>query len=137
MNKSFLAISLSLLVFLGAISEAYSGVPEDPMERFLDRLIAGEVDDAVDNLFDSDVVTLVSPGVVELLRSQIQTAINLYGTPFEYDKIESREISPRLIRLKYIVYHNIMPTVWEGIVYRKGDKWGFVWFNFTDKIQNH
>jgi hypothetical protein len=106
----------------------------ESVERFLQRFTTSESDQAVDQLFAGSGFSESKPQDIVMLKSQIRTAVGLYGTPIGLEKIREEDFSPSLKRLVYLQKFDKTPVAWEFYFYKPKDKWVINTLSFKDQV---
>jgi len=114
---------------------ADSPTPEKIAANFFDTLIKGDAAKAVDDFFSSNQKFKEKIQALQLLKSQLGTVTQLYGTPYAVELVSVEDLTPSLQRRVYITKHEWIPITWEMYFYRPQSEWVTVQLLLVDQFQ--
>ena len=129
-------LNAALLMLLLFSSVAYAAEPTKQAEKFFLTLIKGDINGAYDEIFVGTGIMEGKPQAVQMLKTQTQSAFQIYGKPFDFETIHNEQLSPSLIRLVYLLKFEQLPVTWEMYFYKPRDDWKLSNITFVDQFQN-
>jgi len=125
-----------ILILLLFNSPAYGAEPTVQAEKFFLALMKGNINGAYDEIFAGTGIMEANPQSVQMLKMQTQSAFQMYGKAFAFEKIHDEQFSPSLIRLVYLLKFDLLPVTWEMYFYKPRDDWKLSKILFMDQFQN-
>lgn len=101
-------------------------------EKFLETIVAGQVDEAYDNLFKDSPILKLKPQDIGITKQQTNMLISLYGKKLGFEFIKKETFGSSVIRLLYIIKTENVPITFEIYFYKPGTKWLPASVNFED-----
>lgn len=132
-NIKIVLVVVCLGLVLCSASIPQEGEYKKKVETFLSGLIKGEVDKSYDELLLNSPIASV-PEKVELLKTQTQTGIRLYGELSAYEFVKKQEYGHSIVRLVYILKCERLPLTWEFYFYKAVSEWILVNISFSDEF---
>ena len=109
--------------------------PDHIAEKFFASFIAGDSDKALGELLSVNPVLAERVQQLQLLKSQVRGAIEIYGPGAEVELIHKEELSGSLQRHVYLTRHRLHPLVWEMYFYKADGGWVLSQVLFADQFQ--
>lgn len=125
---------LAVVFVVGSV--IYAAEPTRQAEDFFLTLIEGDINGAYDEIFAGSGIMEAKPQEVQLLKSQTQSAFEIYGKAFAFEIIHNEQLSASLIRLVYLLKFEYLPLTWEFYFYKPRDNWKLSNITFVDQFQN-
>ena len=129
-------LNAALLMLLLFSSVVHAAEPTKQAEKFFLTLIKGDINGAYDEIFVGTGIMEAKPQAVQMLKTQTQSAFQIYGKPFAFETIHNEQLSPSLIRLVYLLKFEQLPVTWEMYFYKPRDDWKLSNITFVDQFQN-
>jgi hypothetical protein len=126
-------IALTCLPALAYCGEAQ--VPDRIAGRFFEILLQGKNADAIDFFMGLNPSMKGNVEQVGKMKSQVASAVRLYGRPFAVESVSVEDLTPSLQRRVYITKHPNHPLVWEMYFYRPKGEWMPDQLVFFDQYQ--
>lgn len=98
--------------------------------QFLTSLQQGKADEAWDGVLVGSPLRAQTGGIEES-KKQAQAQLSAVGAILNFAPLDSREVAPSLVVLKYLVRHEREALIWAFAFYRPKDAWiltGIRWF---------
>lgn len=98
--------------------------------RFLASLQQGKADEGWDGVLVGSPLRAQTGGVEES-KKQAQAQLSAVGAILDFAPLDSREVAPSLMVLKYLVRHEREALTWAFAFYKPKDAWiltGIRWF---------
>lgn len=130
MKLTTLVVGLILFAFSAALANGPSDLPE----KFMKQLLAGNGSEAADAYFATNPLTAQKTQLMQLVKTQIEGAIKIYGKPSSYELAFEDDLAPSLKRYVYISKHDYLALAWEFYCYRPKDEWIAASMNFNDNF---
>ena len=70
-----------------------------------------------------------------MVKSQMATAVTLYGAPFGVEPVSVEDLAPSLQRQVYITKHEWIALTWEMYLYKPKGTWVPEQLQFVDQFQ--
>ena len=134
MMKKLSIVALLILLVSASISFADDKTPAQMAETFFQTIEKGQVSLAYDQLFVNSSIPASKPQAVQLLKTQTQTALSLYGNILGVEKIYEEKIGQSIIRLVYVLKLDVSPTSWEFYFYKPKNVWFLADITFNDQF---
>jgi hypothetical protein len=134
MMKKLSIVALLILLVSASTSYADDNTPAQMAETFFQTVEKGQVSLAYDQLFVNSSIPASKPQAVQLLKTQTQTAMTLYGKILAVEKIREEHFGQSIVRLVYILKFNAVPTTWEFYFYKPKNTWFMVDITFNDQF---
>jgi hypothetical protein len=110
--------------------------PNAQIDTLVKRLQSGKIDGAFVDFFSGSLVAEQKEMQIRAVDSQIKAALDFYGKPVSYELVETNKMGTSLIRIKWITKHkNETPLFWNGLFYRRNNKWEPLTVIFLDDPQ--
>jgi hypothetical protein len=134
MIKKLSIIALLILLVSASTSYADDNTPVQMAETFFQTVEKGQISLAYDQLFVNSSIPTSKPQAVQLLKTQTQTAMTLYGNILSVEKIHEEHFGQSIVRLVYVLKFNAVPTAWEFYFYKPKNTWFMVDITFNDQF---
>ena len=128
-------VAFVALLILSSVAGSAEPTPDSFSSQFFDTLIRGDSDKAIDGFLGQNPLVKSKTQQLQLMKSQLRTAIELYGPPTAAELITKEELSPSLQRRVYITKHDYHPLSWEMYFYRGKGGWIPDQLIFLDQYQ--
>jgi hypothetical protein len=132
--KIIAGVFLMMALTIGTC-RAESPIPEKIAANFFDTLIKGDSAKAVDDFFSSNPKFKEKIQALQLLKSQLGTVTQLYGSPFAVELVSVEDLTPSIQRRVYITKHEWIPITWEMYFYKPKSDWVTVQLLLVDQFQ--
>lgn len=103
---------------------------------FFNRLRTSDARTAVTQLFAGSEMTTLNPGDINLVVSQTETVLKVYGKPGAPEFVREDVLSPSVLKQSYVLPADRAPTFWRFYFYKRGQAWTLNRIEFDDKIQD-
>lgn len=134
MKNKYLILQVFIIIF--ALSAQANDAKEYP-ENFMQSLIAGKYNKAIDDYFGSNPLFANKQQQITLLKTRIPSIFTLFGKSTGYELSIQEELSPSLYRFVYLLKHKNHPSTWEFFVYRVDENnWIADTMNFSDNFNS-
>jgi hypothetical protein len=136
-KDSFMRQLLVFTIFLFSSTVVLSAVPNDPREMadaLMTALQKGDIAGGFDRLFVGSSIPQAKPQAVELLKSQTQMGLGLYGKIQGFELLKEEKHGTSLVKYLYILKSEKAPTIWEFYFYKPVDSWFLVNIVFNDQF---
>jgi len=127
-------LGLALLLATAVVSAA-DPTPDSISSQFFDTLIKGDSGKAVDGFFGTNPMFKEKGQQIQLLKSQLSGALQIYGPATAAELISKQDLSPSLQRRVYITKHEFHPLSWEMYFYKGTSGWLSDQLVFVDQYQ--
>ena len=121
-----------------AAPDASDGASE--MSRIADQAFAmidaGKSEQAIKESLGRSPLGAGRTADIEVLSTQIDNAIKIYGPIRGHEKISEVRIGTKLLRRYYLVQHEKMLTRWEFDLAKLPSGWEVLYVGFEDKVQS-
>jgi hypothetical protein len=134
MIKKLSIIALLILLVSASTSYADDKTPIQMAETFFQTVEKGQISLAYDQLFVNSSIPTSKPQAVQLLKTQTQNALTLYGNILGVEKIHEEKIGKSIIRLVYVLKLDVVPTAWEFYFYKPKNIWFLADITFNDQF---
>lgn len=115
---------LMLLVAPGCVSaEGGAATPKTIANQFFATLMKGDAVKAVDAFFSLNPNFGAQQQQLQMVKTQLQGALQVYGAPTGVEEILTEELAPSLQRRVYLTNHATHPLVWEMYFYKSKSGW--------------
>jgi hypothetical protein len=121
--KTLCCFLMLLLSPLASSAEDAAATPESIANNFFATLMKGDAAKAVDAFFSLNPNFGAQAPQLQMLRTQLQGALQVYGTPSGVESIQTEELAPSLQRRVYMTNHATHPLVWEMYFYKSKSGW--------------
>lgn len=129
------ALKIAAVILLSCFSiNAFANEPEDLSKQFMTSLVAGKISEAVDQYLNTNPIVSQKPQQLAYLKTQIEGAIKIFGTPHAFESVIKESISLSLHRFVYISKHQYHTLSWEFYVYKPKNEWIASNINFNDEF---
>ena len=116
-----LIFGITTFAFVSGLALAQSS-PAARFEIFLST-VSTDSDRALESLFAGSNIAYAKPLAWSEMKAQTKSALNTYGKPLGFEKINERDFTPSLKRLTYLQKFDAYPVVWHVLFYRAKDEW--------------
>jgi hypothetical protein len=129
-----------LIIFaVGALISTAFAEPKEPnaqIDTLVKRLQSGKIDGAFVDFFSGSLVAEQKEMQIRAVDGQVKAALDFYGKPVSYELVETNKMGTSLIRIKWITKHKSeVPLFWNGLFYRRNNKWEPITVVFFDDPQ--
>lgn len=114
---------LMLLITPACLSAEGAVTPESIANAFFDTLMTGDAVKAVDGFFGRNPNFEKQSQQLQMVKTQLQGALQVYGNPSGVEKILTEDLAPSLQRRVYLTNHATHPLVWEMYFYKAKSGW--------------
>jgi hypothetical protein len=133
--KKFLLFGLILFFILTLPCVAKSqNNPKNQAEKFLDRIINGDIDNAFDKIFEGTFLPSKRPDEIKFTKNQTKAGLPIYGKLIGKELISETSYGSHIVKLKYALFTEIIPIVWIFHFYKPDDKWMVYNITFNDRF---
>jgi hypothetical protein len=130
-----LSIAALLFLFVSVPSSyAEQQSPAQMVETFFGMIQKGQISQAYDQLLVNSSIPASKPQAVQLLKTQTQNALTLYGNILGIDKIHEEHFGQSIVRLVYVLKLDVVPTAWEFYFYKPKSVWFLANITFNDQF---
>ena len=123
---------LTMLIPMSSMAGT-SSIPRTKAESFLGSVVAGDIAAGYDRLFIGSAIPKNKPQAVEVLKTQTQSGLPLYGKLLGYELVKEQPYGTSIDRLVYILKSELGPTIWEFYFYKSTDSWFLSNVVFSDQ----
>jgi hypothetical protein len=134
MIKKLSIATLLILLVSASTSFAAEKTPAQMAETFFQMVGKGQISQAYDQLFENSSIPTSKPQAVQLLKTQTQNALILYGNILGVEKIHEEKIGQSIIRLVYVLKLDVCPTAWQFYFYKPKNVWFLADITFNDQF---
>ena len=130
-------LSITALLFLFvSVPTSFAGQqsPAQMVETFFGMIQQGKISQAYDQLLVNSSIPTSKPQAVQLLKTQTQNALTLYGNILGVDKIHEEQVGKSIVRLVYVLKLEVVPTAWEFYFYKPKSVWFLANITFNDQF---
>lgn len=124
--------ALILLCYPATLFAATGPSYQVQAEKFLETVVAGQVDQAYDDLFKDSPILKLKPQDIDITKQQTNMLISLYGKKLGFEFIKKETFGNSVIRLIYIIKTENIPITFEIYFYKPHSKWLPASVNFED-----
>jgi hypothetical protein len=123
--KTQIVIIITACCLCAAAAESKeSKEPTAQVEGLVQRLESGKTEGVFVDFFAGSLVAEQKEMQVRAMDAQAKAAFEIYGKPTDYELTETNKMGNSLVRIKWITKHkNGVPLFWNGLFYRRNDKW--------------
>lgn len=114
---------LMLLMSPLCLAAEGTATPESIANNFFATLMKGDAVKAVDAFFGLNPNFGAQAPQLQMVKTQLQGALQVYGTPSGVEPILIEELAPSLHRRVYLTNHATHPLVWEMYFYKSKSGW--------------
>lgn len=132
MKRLVLAATLLLVSFAASGAEP---TPDSISSQFFDTLVKGDSEKAIDGLFGLNPLFKDKRQQIQLVKTQLAGAIQIYGPASAAELVLKEDLSPSLQRRVYITKHDLHPLSWEMYFYKAKSGWLPDQLLFVDQYQ--
>lgn len=132
MMKRTILFAAIVMFYPASLFAATSPSYQVKAEKFLETIIAGQVDEAYDNLFKDSPILKLKPQDIDITKQQTNMLMSLYGKKLGFEFIRKETYGNSVIRLLYIIKTENIPITFEIYFYRPSSKWLPASVNFED-----
>ncbi len=130
-----LSVAALLILFVSAsTSFAEQQTPAQMVETFFGMIQKGQISQAYDQLLINSSIPASKPQAVQLLKTQTQNAMTLYGKMLGFEKIHEEQMGESVVRLVYLLKLDLVPTTWEFYFYKPKSVWFLASITFNDQF---
>ena len=130
MVVAFLITALSV-----GVCRAEAPTPEKIAASFFETVMKGDAPKAVDNFFSLNPIFKEKTQQVQLVKSQLGTVSQLYGSPFAVEVVSVEDLTPSVQRRVYVTKHEWIAVTWEMYFYKPREAWVPIQLLFADQFQ--
>jgi hypothetical protein len=134
MIKKLSFVTLFILLVSAPSSYAKEKTPAQMVEAFFHLIEKGQISPAYDQLLENSSIPTSKPQAVQLLKTQTQNALTLYGNILGVEKIHEEKIGQSIVRLVYVLKLDVVPTSWEFYFYKPKNIWFLANITFNDQF---
>jgi hypothetical protein len=134
MIKKLSIAALFVLFVSASTSFAEQQTPVQMVETFFGMIQKGQISQAYDQLLKNSSIPASKPQAVQLLKTQTQNAMTLYGTMLGFEKIYEEQMGKSVVRLVYLLKLDLVPTTWEFYFYKPKSVWFLASITFNDQF---
>ncbi|MDH5670284.1 MAG: hypothetical protein OEY86_19975 [Nitrospira sp.] len=125
----------AILLLVASVSSAADPTPDSISTQFFDLLVKGNDSKAIDGLFGLNPLFKDKGQQLQLMKTQLAGAIQIYGAASAAELILKEDLSPSLHRRVYITKHDLHPLTWEMYFYKSKSGWLPDQMLFVDQYQ--
>ena len=134
MKKIIAILSCIFMFIIISFSAAEEKSPKSFTETFLVTLKEGKISQAYDQLFVGSDIPISKPQAVDLIKSQTESMLPLYGKIIGFELIQEEKFGTSIVRLVYVLKMEKVPTVWEFYFYKPKTTWFLGNLLFNDQF---
>jgi len=111
--------------------------PEEMVRDFLETLKTGDTETAFQGLL-TDSPLLQQGNSIQMLISQTKAQLPLFGDVLRYEELRTKEVSPSLKSIKYLMLLEKDAMTWSFVFYKPRDRWivtALRWLPSTEYLQ--
>ncbi len=127
----FLA-ALALMTWMS--TQVQAAEVEPIVEKFMEMVKAGQVEEAVDFLYGSNPWMSRKSDAVQNVRSRLASINQMVGNLKNHEKLQELRAGSRFVYLSYLAAYDRQPIRFEFEFYRPADAWIIYSFSFDDKL---
>lgn len=138
MVKSFksarLMMTCLVFIFMMVMGDVNANEYEQDIAEFFTNLDAGDVDKAIDELYQSNAYTARLPDLLDNLKSQLRSLPNIVGQAHYIEEIDTYTVGSNLVQVTYVGTYDRQPLRFEFQFFKVPEGWRIYSLSFDDKI---